>query len=319
MRQDEFAALAEPHRRELRAHCYRMTGSYDEAEDLVQETFLRAWKNIGGFAGRSSIRTWLYRIATNACLDALDGRARRILPDQLTGEPPAEVAWLQPYPEPDAAAVARETVELAFLVAVQHLPPRQRAALILRDVLGWPAAQTAELLDASVAATNSALQRARATVRRHLPDRRLDWTPPAALSAAERAVVRRYVTALERADLTAIAGLLAEDVRATMPPYPEWFACRDDVLAALTATWDPASPDWVGRFRAVPTRANGRPAIAAWTTRDGVRHDAFAVTVLDVEGDRVAAMTAFHDTHLFAAFGLPMSFRAGDRLPGDHD
>jgi RNA polymerase sigma-70 factor (ECF subfamily) len=296
-----------------------MTGSYDEAEDLVQETFLRAWKNIDGFAGRSSIRTWLYRIATNACLDALDGRSRRILPDQLTGEPPADVAWLQPYPEPDAAAVARETVELAFVVAVQHLPPRQRAALILRDVLGWPATQTAELLDASVAATNSALQRARATLRDHLPEQRLEWTPPAALSAAERAVVRRYVAALERADLATIADLLAEDVRATMPPYPEWFADRTAVMAALTATWDPSSPDWVGRFRAVPTRANGRPAVACWTSRDGERYDPFALTVLEIEGDRVVALTAFHESHLFAAFGLPMSFPAGDRLPGDHD
>ncbi len=318
MRQDEFGTLVEPHRRELRAHCYRMTGSYDEAEDLVQETFLRAWKNIGGFQGRSSLRTWLYRIATNACLDALDGRTRRILPDELTGEPPADVAWLQPYPEPDAAAVSRETIELAFLVAVQHLPPRQRAVLILRDVLGWPAAQTADLLDASVASANSALQRARATLREHLPERRLDWTPGEP-TGPERAVVRRYMDALERADLAAVADLLAEDVRATMPPFPQWFQGRDANLAALAASWDPASPNYVGRFRTVATRANGRPAVAGWTTFDGVEYRAFAVGVLRIEGERVVELTAFHDPHLFPAFGLPMSFRAGDRLPGDHD
>jgi RNA polymerase sigma-70 factor (ECF subfamily) len=316
---DEFTALAEPHRRELRAHCYRMTGSYDEAEDLVQETFLRAWKNIDGFAGRSSLRTWLYRIATNACLDALDGRARRILPDELTGEPVADVAWLQPYPEPDEAAIERETIELAFLVAVQHLPPRQRATLILRDVLGWPATQTADVLDASVAATNSALQRARATLREHLPEHRLDWTPSGTPTAAERVVVRRYLDALERADLTALAELLAEDVRATMPPYPQWFQGREATLAAVAASWDPASPHYVGRFRAVATRANGRPAIACWTTFDGVRYRAFAVGVLHIEDQQVAGLTAFHDPRLFPAFGLPMSFRAGDRLPGDHD
>jgi RNA polymerase sigma-70 factor, ECF subfamily len=311
---DAFARLVEPHRRELRVHCYRMSGSYDEAEDYVQETFLRAWKNIAGFEGRSSLRTWLYRIATNVCLDALDGRTRRILPDELTDDP-GEALWLQPYPEPDEAAVARETVELAFLVAIQHLPPRQRAVLILRDVLGWPAADTAELLDSSVASANSALQRARVTVRELLPEHRLDWSPPAEPTERDLAVVRRYMDAMDRADLAAIADLLAEDVRATMPPYPVWFADREAVLAALTASWDPASPYYVGRLRTVATRANGRPAVAAYTSLDGVDYWAFAVGVLRIDGDRVAEMTAFHDTRLFPAFGLPMSFRAGDRQP----
>jgi RNA polymerase sigma-70 factor (ECF subfamily) len=319
----DFAALVQRHQRELRVHCYRMVGSFHEAEDLVQETFLRAWKNLDGFAGRSSIRTWLYRIATNACLDHLDGRPRRGLPDE-----PGTVAWLQPYPdrllepevadpdEPGNAAVTRETIELAFLVAIQHLPPKQRAVVILRDVLGWPAAHAAETLELSVAATNSALQRGRTALREHLPRRRLDWRPVTEPTERERAVLRRYMEAVERADLAAVAALLAEDVRATMPPYPGWFAGREANIAALRRSWDPGSPDFVGRFRTAPTRANGAPALAGWTTVDGREYRAFAITVFRISGDRIAAMTAFHDPGLFAAFGLPMSFPAGDRLPG---
>jgi RNA polymerase sigma-70 factor (ECF subfamily) len=317
MDSDAFADLVEPHRHELRVHCYRMSGSYDEAEDYVQETFLRAWRNIAGFEGRSSVRTWLYRIATNVCLDALDGRARRILPDQLTeGELPGEVLWLQPFPEPDDATIARETVELALLVAIQYLPPRQRAVLILRDALGWSAAQTAGLLNASVASTNSALQRARATVREHLPEQRLDWSPTAEPTERQLAVLRRYMDAVDQGDLGVVAGLLAEDARATMPPYPQWFAGRAAVLAGLTASWDPASPYYIGRMRAVPTRANGRPALAGYTMLDGRTYHAFAVSVFRIADDRVVEITAFHDTHLFRAFGLPMSFSATDRLPG---
>jgi RNA polymerase sigma-70 factor, ECF subfamily len=323
-----FAALVEPHRRELRVHCYRMLGSLDESEDLVQDTFLRAWKGIGRFAGRSTVRAWLYRIATNACLDALDGRARRVLPHQVnTRSSDGEIAWLQPFPdrlwepaapseaEPEGAAVSRETIELAFLVAIQQLPPRQRAALILRDVLGFSALQTAEFLEGSVASVNSALQRARATMRHHLPERRLDWASPAESTEQERAVLRRYVDAVERADLAAMAELLAEDVRATMPPYLAWFADRDGVLAALAASWDPSSPDFVGRFRIVPTRANGQPAAAAYVRlADDEEYRAFAISVLRVDGGRIAEMTAFHDTRLFQAFGLPMSFSAAGSL-----
>jgi RNA polymerase sigma-70 factor, ECF subfamily len=316
MDRETFGALVEPHRRELLVHCYRMSGSYTDAEDHVQETFLRAWRAIDRFEGRSSVRTWLYRIATNICLDALDGRAGRILPDQLTDETVADVHWLEPFPEPDDAAVARETVELTLIVAVQHLPVRQRAVLLLRDALGWPAADTAELLDTSVAAVNSALQRARGTVRDHLPGHRLNWAPPAAPTGRELAVVRRYMDAVDRADLTAVAALLAEDVRATMPPFREWFDNRAGVLAALTTSWDPGSPDYIGRMRAVPTRANGRPALAGYTSPDGVTYHAFAISVFRVEGDRVAGITAFHDTGLFPSFALPMSFSAGERLPG---
>jgi RNA polymerase sigma-70 factor, ECF subfamily len=307
----DFAALVEPHRPELRVHCYRLTGSYDEAEDLVQETFLKAWRNWDDFAGRSSVRTWLFRIATNTCLDHLDGRARRGLPDD-----PGTVEWLQPYPdEPGESAVARETIELAFLAAIQHLPPRQRAVLILRDVLGWPAAETADALELSVAATNSALQRGRTTLREHLPERRADWAPATAPTRTERAVLRRYMDAVERADVAAVAALLAADVRSTMPPYPQWLAGRDAVVAALDRSWNPDAPEYVGRFRTAEVWANGHPGAAAWTTRDGRTYAAFAIGLIRVEGDRIAGMTAFHDPQLFEIFGLPMTFSADDRLP----
>jgi RNA polymerase sigma-70 factor (ECF subfamily) len=321
-----FAELVARHERELRVHCYRMLGSFDEAEDLVQETLLRAWKNLGGFEGRSSLRAWLYRIATNACLDALDGRARRVLPQDLAGpsRPAAarpartDIAWLQPFPDrliepvepadaqPDAVAVSRETIELAFLAAIQHLPPRQRAALILRDVLGWPARETAALLDSSVAAVNSAVQRARATLKEHLPERRLDWAPSADPTGPERAVLRRYMDAMERADLAGVAALLADEVRTAMPPWPMWFQGRDAVIGALTASWDAGSPGYVGRFRMVATGANRQPAVAAYVRRhDEPAYRAFAISVLRIADDRIQEMTAFHDPALFAAFGLP--------------
>jgi RNA polymerase sigma-70 factor (ECF subfamily) len=332
-----FATLAERHRVELRVHCYRMLGSFDDAEDLVQETFLRAWKGMPGFEGRSSVRAWLYRIATNACLDALEGRSRRVLPHQLA-EPTApfaptvalpvrdDVTWLQPIPDrllepaapsdsqPDVAVVARETLELAFLAAIQHLPPRQRAVLLLRDVLGWPARSTADLLSGTVASVNSALQRARATLREHLPERRLEWAPSAAPSEEERALLRRYMDAMERADMHAVAALLAEDVRATMPPYPMWFAGRDAVVASLAASFDASSPAYVGRFRMVATAANRQPAVAAYVRRPGdPDFHAFAVGVLRIEHGRVVELTAFHDVRLFAAFALPDVLPPADR------
>jgi RNA polymerase sigma-70 factor (ECF subfamily) len=318
----EFAALAQRHRAELRVHCYRLLGSYDEAEDLVQETFLRAWKGFAGYEGRAPVRAWLYRIATNACLDHLDGRGRRVLPHDLAppsdaAQPPrTDVPWLQPFPDhlrdPAAAAVDRETIELAFLAAIQHLPPRQRAALILSDVLGWPARQTADLLDTTVPSVTSALQRARGTLRAHLPARRLDWAPTSEPTAAERAVLRRYVAAMEAADPSAVAALLAEDVRATMPPYPMWMLGRDAVRAALRTSWDESGPGYVGRFRLLPTAANGHPAAAAYVSRAGGPYRPFAVSVLRVEGGRIAELTGFHEPHLFAAFDLP------PELPPDH-
>lgn len=312
-----FATLVERHRGELRVHCYRMLGSFDEAEDLVQETFLRAWKGLPDFAGRSSLRTWLYRIATNSCLDALDGRARRVLPHDLAASfdprvelpPRTDIPWLQPFPDqlwPEDEMIARETIELAFLAAIQHLPPRQRAVLILRDVLGWPARDTAALLAHSVASVNSALQRARVTLKEQLPPRRLDWAPSAEPTEEERSVLRRYMAALERADLAAVADLLAEDVRAAMPPWPMWYLGRDAVLTTLTVSWNPDLPYYVGRFRVVPTAANGQPAIATYVCAPGdTAFRACAIGVLRVEDGLIAELTAFHDTGLFPAFGLP--------------
>jgi RNA polymerase sigma-70 factor (ECF subfamily) len=329
-----FAALVQRHRGELRVHCYRMLGSLEDAEDMVQETFLRAWRGLAGFEGRSSMRAWLYRIATNACLDALSQRTRRVLPHELAppfdpgvGLPPrTDVPWLQPFPdhlwepaaprdaEPDAAAVARETIELAFLAALQRLPARQRAVLILRDVLGWPATDTAVLLESSVASVNSASQRARATLREHLPPGRADWSPPSEPTSEEWAVVRRYVAAVERADLDTVARLLAEDVRATMPPFPMWYQGRDAVVATLATSWRPDSPHYVGRFRMVPTRANGQPAVAGYVCGHGEDvYRAFAIAVLRIEADQIAELTAFHDTSLFAAFGLATELSATGR------
>jgi RNA polymerase sigma-70 factor (ECF subfamily) len=285
-----------------------MLGSFDEAEDVVQETFLRAWRRRETYAGRSTFRAWLYRIATNACLDHLERHPRRPVA-QPAG---AEVPWLQPFPdrlleaaapedaEPDAVVVAKETIELAFLVAVQHLPPRQRAVLLLRDVLGWSAAETAALLEWSVASANSALQRARATLRQHLPQQRAEWTTSDP-TEEERAVLRRFIDATERADVDALGALLREDAIFAMPPEPGWFQGRE----AIMQLWSPAM---VGpsayEFRCVATWANRQPAAANYVRgSDGAFH-ALAIDVLRVEGDRVAEVTTF-GAGVFALFGLP--------------
>jgi len=234
-----FAALTERHRRELHVHCYRMLASFDDAEDAVQDTFLRAWRGRDGFGGGGLFRAWLYRIATNVCLDAL----RRRAPRATVAGSFAEVPWLQPYPDrlldeaagpgdqPEGAAIERETIELAFVTALQVLPPRQRAALIARDVLGWPASQTAGLLEMSVAAANSALQRARATMREHLPARRADWPGDSAgrLSATERDLLAAFIDAHQRCDAAAAVAIAARDIRVTMPPY----RLRYDGVAAI--------------------------------------------------------------------------------------
>jgi RNA polymerase sigma-70 factor (ECF subfamily) len=312
-----FAAVTERHRRELQLHCYRMTGSLHDSEDLVQETFLRAWRGRRGFTyrGPTSFRAWLYRVATNACFDLLARRPRTAFPGG--GEPgrllapDPDLAWLQPYPDrllapaeeqPEAQAVARETVELAFIVAVQRLPPQQRAVLLLRDVLGWPAKDTAALLETTVAAANSALQRARETLRRHLPRQRLDWA--AEPSAAERAVVQRYMDAHERRDFGAMAALLREDARLTMPPTPSWFAGRE-AIAGLFASWlDPASPAYAGEVRRLPARANGRPAAVGYL-RGEAGWRALGLEVIHVADGGISELTMFVSTDWFAAFGLP--------------
>jgi RNA polymerase sigma-70 factor (ECF subfamily) len=322
-----FGALAERYRRELQVHCYRMLGSFEDSEDLVQETFLRAWRKRESFEGRSTFRAWLYRIATNACLDFLDRHPRRPLPrhvlptpdQQMQVLPSAEIPWLQPYPdrllepiapsdaEPDAVLVAKETIELAFLAAIQHLPPRQRAVLILRDVLGWSANETAALLEVSVAAVKSALQRARPTLKEHLPERRMDWAPSLEPTAQERMLLQRYVDAHERADINILAELLREDVLMTMPPHPMWFVGRASIVAFTEEVFDPASPLYHGQWRSIPTRANRQPAAAHYVKRTGdVGYRAQVLDVLRVEDGKVVEITAFVP-ELFPAFGLPLT------------
>ncbi|MEU3455806.1 sigma-70 family RNA polymerase sigma factor [Micromonospora sp. NPDC006766] len=288
-----FAELTRRHRRELRAYCYRMLGSLDAAEDHVQEVFLRAWRSRDAFEGRSSARTWLYRIATNACLDTL----RRTTP------PP------QPYPDqllderpgPETVAVGRETISLAFLAAIQLLPARQRAVLILRDVLSWSTNEAAELLDTSVPAVNSALQRARATLRGRWPGGRLEWSPAGVPDPAQRELLARYIDAHERADPQALVDLLCEDIRLTIEPgIGEWTG-KAAVGRALRR--DMNTP---GQWRMLPTAANGQPTVAAYVRGAGdTEFRAFALIVLRPVAGLIAAMDVFETPGLFAAFGLP--------------
>jgi RNA polymerase sigma-70 factor, ECF subfamily len=336
-----FASFAERYRRELQLHCYRMMGSLEDSEDLVQETFLRAWRKRESFEGRSSFRAWLYRIATNACLDALRRRPRRVLPSQLGpgGDPPlpvdpaADLPWLQPYPDhllegiapadeqPEEVVVARETIEIAFLAAVQLLPPKQRAVLIVRDVLGWSARETAALLETSVPAVNSALQRARATLKQHLPERRLDWSASRDRQV-ERALLQRFIDAIEQGDVAAMAELLHEDAVATMPPTPTWHDGREAIMTAVSQSLNPASPLYVGEWRLVPVGANLQPAAAGYLRRPGdSEYRAFGLDVLRVEEGKLAEITAFiaptglepEEAHLgvdlFPAFRLPPILR----------
>jgi RNA polymerase sigma-70 factor (ECF subfamily) len=310
---EEFARLTQPFRRELLVHCYRMLGSVDDAEDLVQETYLRAWRSFGGFEHRSSLRVWLYRIATTACLTALEHRSRRPLPSGLSrpGEDPdrplpaAErgVSWLQPWPDaklpadPAAVVAARGSLRLALVAAMQHLPARQRAVLILRDVLDWRAAEVAEVLGTSTAAVNSALQRARAQLEAAAPveDELVEPDDP-----RRRALLDRYVAAFERADLPRLLALLTEDVSLEMPPYRLWFAGREPVVRFLAGQCL-LKP---GKMRLVATGANGQPAVGAYERgADGPYH-AQAVHVLNVRADGISGIVAFFDPALFAAFGL---------------
>lgn len=290
-----FADLTRQHHRELQVYCYRMLGSFDAAEDHVQEVFLRAWRSRDTFEGRSSARTWLYRIATNACLDTL----RRATPP------------LQPYPDqllderpgPDAVAVGRETICLAFLAAIQLLPPRQRAVLILRDVLSWSASEAAGLLDTTVPAVNSALQRARATLRERWPDGRLEWSPADKPDSAQRDLLERYIAAHERADPEALIDLLREDIRLTIEPGVGEWTGKATVARALRR--DMNTP---GRWRMLPTAANRQPTAAAYVLAAGdTAFRPFALIVLRAEAGLLAAMDVFETPGLFAAFGLPAS------------
>ena len=300
-----FTAAVERHRRELHVHCYRMLASFDEAEDAVQETFLRAWRARDTFEG-PHLRAWLYRIATNVCLDLRRQSARRA--PHL--ESFAELPWLQPYPDrlldavaptseqPDVVAVERETISLAFLAALQVLPPRQRAALLVRDVLGWPAAETASLLQTSVPAANSAVQRARATMQSHLPARRAEWTV-GTVSDEERELLDRFIEAHERADAAEAVAISSTDLRITMPPD----LLRFDGLQAIAPLLQGAMAE--GTWRLVPTAANRMPAAASYLRRSGdTEFRAFKLDVLRVESGRIAEITTFGSS-LFPAFGLP--------------
>jgi RNA polymerase sigma-70 factor, ECF subfamily len=319
--ESDLPALFERHRRELQAHCYRMLGSFEDSEDLVQETFLRAWRAREGFAsdGRLALRAWLYRIATNACLDVLRSRPRRVMPPDVAAAadptaaipPPADLPWLQPYPdrllapaeeEPGAVVVARETIELAFIAAIQHLPPRQRAVLLLRGVVGWSAKDVAALLETSVASVNSALQRARATLNDQLGERRIDWPRSAQLNETDRELLHRYLDAHARSDADGLAALLRDDVRLVMPPHATWFDGRDAVVTAARQGFDPA----FGELRSVASAANRQPAAAHYLKQPGdSAHRALVIDVLLIEGGAIAEITSFVYPELFPAFGLP--------------
>jgi RNA polymerase sigma-70 factor (TIGR02960 family) len=306
MDEASFTAAAERHRRELHVHCYRMLGSFQDAEDAVQETFLKAWRARGTYEGRSTFRAWLYRIATNACLDLLATRR----PEPATG---GEVRWLQPYPdslldelaaadadEPEALAMARETIELAYVVAVQHLAPRPRAVLVLRDVLGWPAKDVADLLGDSVNSVNSALQRARAGMREHLPAERQEWTG-ADTDVENRELVRRFTDASVAADLDAIAAMMRDDVRYSMPPWEGLVVGRDAVVADWTAN---GYPGMTG-LRAVPTAVNRQPAVAYYLWREQeAAYVALTLDVLRISDGTVTEVTIF-DADRFGSLGLP--------------
>lgn len=321
-----FAVLTERFRRDLLAHCYRMLASYDDAQDLTQETLLRAWSKRGSFEGRSALRTWLFRIATNVCLDFLEKRRDRTpVPIELNGAGGSgtEVLYLQPWPhsgppDPYEQAVARETIELAFIVAVQHLPPRQRAVLILRDVLGWSSRRTADCLELTVASTTSALQRARATMRTHLPPGRLDWSGRTGtdLTADERRLVSAYVRATQQLDLDALRVLLREDLRFAMPPQPGTWSGRDEVVAAWLGEGF-AHGDLVD-WRCLTATANGQPAVAAYRRRPGAAsYDALTLDVLRVEDGLIAEVFVF-GREVFPFFGLPHALPADPPQRGIH-
>jgi RNA polymerase sigma-70 factor (ECF subfamily) len=317
-----FARVVEEHRGELQAHCYRMLGSLHDAEDALQETLLRAWRGLPEFVGRSSLRTWLYRIATNVSLDALGRRPKRVLPvdygplgtglNDDVGKPLVESVWIEPYPDealgtaegyasPEARYEQREAVELAFIAALQLLPATQRAVLILREVLGFSAREVSESLDTTVASVNSALQRARKTVEERLPDRSQQETLRVLGDERVRELVDSYVEAWAQGDVDAVKALLAEDAVFSMPPWSMWWRGRDTI-----AGFAPEAKDTCVSARALPTRVNGQPAVAYYgEDADTGRHLPLAIDVFTLEGALIKEITAFVTPEIFPRLGLP--------------
>ena len=313
----ELEPLLEAHRAELTGYAYRMLGSAFEAEDAVQETMLRAWRSFEGFEGRAALRSWLYRIATNVCLDMLTARERRARPMDLgpaqsasspLGEPLPEVTWIEPIPDgrivpeagdPAELAESRESIRLAFVAALQHLPPKQRAVLILREVLRWKATEVAELLETSVQSVNSALQRARAA----LAETKLGEEPLKPMNDEQRALLERYVDAFERYDMDSLTALLHEDAHWNMPPFPLWLQSHEDVRAFCMGTGIGCKDS-----RLIPTVANGSPAFGQYkpsVTEEGIL-EPWSLQVLEISGDRISGITFFLDTaRWFPMFGLP--------------
>jgi RNA polymerase sigma-70 factor (ECF subfamily) len=313
----DVAQASAAHRGELLAHCYRMLGSLQDAEDLVQETMLRAWRFADGYdESRGSIRTWLYRIATNACLSYLEGRQRRVLPVDLNGPFPSpdigcleehlEIPWLEPFPDalvpwgdPSALVEVRESIRLAFIAALQLLPPRQRAVLILRDVLAMPAAEAASLLEMTVASVNSALQRARAQLATASPSADgAGLVQPS--DGTSRDLLDRYMAAFTSMDVEALMGTLREDALLQMPPFPQWFLGRDAIGEFMASAFGRG-----GAFRFVPTRANGEPALGLYRSLDGEAYRFLHVQVLTMSEGGIAQIDGFHVAGLYAPFGLP--------------
>jgi RNA polymerase sigma-70 factor, ECF subfamily len=313
--EDAFGRLVGPYRRELHAHCYRMLGSAADAEDVLQDALLGAWRGLPRFQARSSLRSWLYTIATNACLKAIQRRPRRVLPidygppadpHDYRAAPPIEAAlWIDPLPTPEGRYEQRESVELAFIAALQHLPARQRAVLILRDVLGFSARETGDALEMKPAAVDSAMQRAKKTVEERLP-RRTQQAALQTLDDAElRAIVDGYMDAWDRSDVDALAAMLADEATFTMPPQSAWFRGRDAIATFLAAY--PLRPGM--RWRVVPTRANGQLAFGHYY-RDGGDFVGEGLAVLALRGSEIAELTVFRTSELLERFGLPERFQS---------
>jgi RNA polymerase sigma-70 factor, ECF subfamily len=315
--ENAFAALIEPHRRDLHAHCYRMLGSLQDAEDALQDALLRSWRGLDRFEGRASLRTWLHRIATNACLDLAKRRPQRVLPIDYgpssdphdgPGEPLIESVWVEPYPDEHVAYEQRESVELAFVAALQHLPASQRAVLILREVLGFSAREVADTLDSSVASVNSALQRARKAVDERLPAQSQQATVRTLGDQRLHELVDAYVDAWERGDVEAVAAMLADDALVTMPPMATWFRGRD-AFGTFLAEWAFAQRG-CHPGRLVRAHANGQVAFGSyrWDDEAGAFRG-HVLQVLTLDGDRIAEITGFVEPAFFHRFGLPATLR----------